>query len=66
MHETLQKMEEAFLMSMPLGGEWMPLLLLLQFLEDKQHLTEEDCNITKFSHDIWNIRVLDFLNKLSK
>ena len=46
----------------PFGREWMALHLLLQLLEDKQHFSGEDCNIPKFSHDIWNIRVHDFLN----
>ena len=32
---------------------------LLKFLEDKQRFSREDCNIPKFSHDIWNIRVLN-------
>ena len=49
MHNTLQKMEEAFLMWMPFGGEWMALHLLLQFLKDKQHFSREDCNIPNFS-----------------
>ena len=53
-------------MWMPLGGEWMALHIILQLLEDKQHFVEEDCNIPKFSHDIWNIRVLNKLNYLSK
>ena len=66
MHDTLKQMDEAFLMWMPFGGEWMALHLLLQFLEDKQHFSGEDCNIPKFSPDIWNIRVLNFLNELSK
>ena len=62
----MQQMEEAFLMWIPVGGEQMALHILLQLLEDKQNFSMEDCNIPKFSHDIWNIRVLDFLNKLSK
>ena len=53
-------------MWMPFGGEQMALQLPFEFLEDKQHFTREDCNIPKFSPDIWNIRVLNFLNELSK
>ena len=44
----------------------MALHLFLELLEDKQHFSGEDYNIPKFSPDIWNIRVLKFLNKLSK
>ena len=45
----------------------MYLHLLLELLEDKQHFSRGgDCNIHKFSHHIWNIRVANFLNKLSK
>ena len=66
MHNTLQQMEKAFLMWIQFGGEQVALNLLFQLLEDKQHFFEEDCNIPKFSHDIWNIRVLNFLNELSK
>ena len=44
----------------------MALHLILEFLKDKQHFAAGDCNIPKFSHHIWNIRVLDFLNELSK
>ena len=40
--------------------------LLLELLEDKQHFAGGDCYIPKFSRHIWNIRVLDFLNELSK
>ena len=46
------------------GGEQMALHLILQFLEDKKHFSREDCNIPKFSHEIWNIRVLNFPNEL--
>ena len=59
-------MEEAFLMWMPFGGEYMALHLPFELLEDKQHFVGENCNIPKFSPDIWNIRVLNFLNELSK
>ena len=53
-------------MWMPFGGEQMDLHLPFELLEDKQRFFVEDCNIPKFSPDIWNIRVFNFLNELSK
>ena len=53
-------------MWIPFVGEYIALHLLLEFLEDKKHFVEGTCNIPNFSHHSWNIRVLDFINKLSK
>ena len=35
-------------------------------LRTRNIFSGEDCNIPKFSPDIWNIRVPNFLNELSK
>ena len=43
----------------------MALHLFFELLEGKKHFSGEDYNIPKFSPDIWNIRVLNFLNELS-
>ena len=64
--KPIAEMEEAFLMWMLFGGEYMALHLLLELLEDKQHFSGGDYNIPRFPHHIKNIRVFDFLNELSK